>query len=654
MIRSNKHHFISFYISPSIFLLKGAALVLALSFVSAQPLFAQDKASHAPLNIVPKNLVKAARFARRDVAFEKTTFTLPELVPGGAALKRPLRSVAALPGGRGLVQVGTLGNLEETDIGLTNGYGVDLWSASRMSTISRLLPRLPNTFETMQAKNIAVELLISRAAPPPGLDGGKNFFALRLERLLALGEVDVIAKFVDMTGADQRDVEVAITLAESRLAVGDIAGACGTLGALSRLETNETQSDFAVILRSLCQLKSGDIAAGSLTLDLARDAGVKDALSLDVLFSLTANVPVQRARPVAGNALSILQAVLLHEAKAPLFTEEVEKLPIVVLPVFAKNQYQTQETQLRLAERAVKTNKLSPEYLRDLMQMVELGIIPVDNPAVLVADVILRARQIRVLDEPVTPKGQMLALMDILSGALQDGHTKDWSLSVALVKPVLMNIEPSVELAALTTYAVPALVWLGEIDKAQAWVDVMLGIQNQLPSATSRNLQGLIRLTEQVDAPLLDEKTRIASLQIRPEDMLAVEGVAPAEAILMGAVLETGNAREQEYILSEIALLPLFGYSLPMFLDAKKDKIVEDKLLARSLDDMNASLSRGQAGDALIYGLIAISRQEQLGGYDMAAMARIFDMLQKLGLTLEARLLAKQILIKQAALLALG
>lgn len=649
-----------------------AALLTPLFF--GQPAHAQANATRDPLNIVPKKQVKPANFSRRDTDSEKPSAILPALKPGGAALNRRLRSVAALPGGRGSVRVGSLGDLEETDIGLARGLGADLWQASRMSTMGRLLPRLPTNFALTPATELAVDLLISRAAPPPGLRDGKSFFALRLERLLALGQADNVAQLVEMTGADQRDAGIAKTLAQAHLALGNVTAACGTLGALERLQAGSAEADFAIILRSFCQIKSGAILAANLTLDLARDAGVKDALALDALFALTAKIPLQRSpahpQTAKGQKLSIMQTVLLHEAQAPLLVGDVAAVPIAMLPIAAKSQYQTQEVQLLLAERAVLKNKLSPAYLRALMHMVEFGVAPVldaDDEVLSVPDVIFRARQIRILDEPVTAKGQMRALTDIFSNALKRAGAAEnqayWALAVTLAKPALTSLKPDIELVSFTPYAVPALLWLGETARAQAWVDVMLETQNQLPSAVSRNLQSLIRLVVQADNPTDSEDTRTAKRGATLNDAsLNADTVAahvpPMEAILMGAVLETGSQAQQNYIHSELAILPLFGYELPDFLRNEKPARIKDKVLARSLADMDASLARGQKGDALVYALIALAQQEkqqeQKSHYDMAAIGRILTAVQQLGLTAQSRALAKHILVIQAARLTQG
>ena len=622
---------------------------------------ATDSATRPPLNIIPKHFVKVTPFARRGGEAEKPSARLPELVPGGAALRRPVRSVAALPGGRGPVQIGALGHLEETDIGIGTGFGVDLWRGSRMSTIGRLLPLLPSDFELPMARQIAVTLLTSPAAPPPGLTEGDSFFALRLARLLALGEIEAVVQLADMTGAGGRDAGVAKVLAETRLAIGDVPAACSTLGALGRLETTPQQAGFAIILRAYCYFKAGDMAAASLTLDLAREAEVQDALALDALFALTTHSALVRDKPAAH--LSVMQAVLLGEAGAGLFAEEVARVPMVLLAQAAKSPYHSQAVQLLLAERAVAAGRLTPDYLYALAQMVELWDTPETNATEAAAlDVILRARQIRVLDAPVTEQGQILALTDIFSAALQTRDGQHWPLAVTLTAPLLTRLAPSVESVGFAPYAVPALVRLGDMERAQAWVDMMLVTQNNLPSAASRNLQGLIRLMQRVNtahtnADAANDKRRDKRrTALAVEDEQAVEGVTPMEAILMGAVLETGRQVEQDYIRCEMTLLPLFGYALPDFLARKKLTDIKDKGLARHIDNMEASLARGQKGDALLHALLAIGRQEarQEGQtlYDMAAMGRVLDMLQHIGLGAQAQALAKQILVRQAAHLA--
>ncbi len=101
-------------------------------WVGEWPVSNGARKSHAGAAVdYSKNKVSFSLNRDQENQNEMQQASLPQLKPGGVNLSRPVRSVAALPGGRGVVQVGELGNLEDTEIGLEAGLGPDLWQASR-------------------------------------------------------------------------------------------------------------------------------------------------------------------------------------------------------------------------------------------------------------------------------------------------------------------------------------------------------------------------------------------------------------------------------------------------------------------------------------------------------------------------------------------
>ncbi|MGC6475829.1 MAG: hypothetical protein ACON41_04255 [Parvibaculales bacterium] len=656
-----------------------ATLICAIMFgvIMGSSAMAREKATRAPLSIIPKNKVSFSLNRDLENQNEMQQASLPQLKPGGVNLTRPVRAVAALPGGRGVVQVGELGNLEDTEIGLETGLGPDLWQASRFSNIARLMKRLPAHYDLAVTHELAVALMTSTAAPPPGLAEGKNFFALRLAYLLQLGEIDAVRQLIDMTGAQQRDAAVTKIAAEAALIQGDTAQACSSLGQFSRLTLSPALADFALQLRAYCQIEAGDMLAASLTLDVARETGMKDQLFLDAVFALTANVPFERSQAPSGQKLTTLHAVLLLKLDAPLFASEVELLNPALVNKFSKNFNQPENIRLLIAQRGVMVNRVEASYLRALMDMVELGYIqptalnalsaPQANlqapPPAPVDEIILKARQIRIIDEPVTLKGKILALEDLMQSALAG---QSWELTVELVAPNLRAIEPNPEFADFALYAVPAFIHLDDIDRAAQWHAVLLEQQSGLPSAKSRNLNGLIRLMEHFETLQADETTpkssssQVAGLtHIDQNDTAhdatpAILGVPPMEAILMSAVLKTGTKSENIYVKSEIGLLPLFGFQVPDYLAQEAKVVLTDKVLLRSLDDMETALKAGERGAAILHALIAIGRMESQANYIVPAMQRVLLALNDLGLTQEARVIARKILTRQAAMLVQG
>lgn len=638
---------------------------------------ARENARRAPLNIIPQPTTIVAAIDRRAQEESAGGQALPQLAPGGLSMRRPLRNVAALPGGQGLVQVGTLGNLEDTDIGLTDGLGTDLWQASRMSQISRNMLRLPKQFQLQTVRQLAYELMITRAAPPPGLSEGSSFFTLRLEYLLALGESEAVLRLVEMTGADQRDAATAILATKAILAGSDVSAACKNMKALSKFQLTAPQADFLMQLRGYCQTQSGDMAGASLTLDLARETGMSDTLYMDMLLALTAGIAPTRTPDAASRQnFSIMQTVMMDAAKAPIFKNEVALLPPVMLPRLVQADYHPVPIRLLLAERAVQTaqrdaglllasstyldrlNKgelpngriAGPRYDADADEVDEAD--EADGNTARAADLFERTRLLLMIDQPDTLTGKVEALRAVFQAGRTDGT---WPMLVEAVAPYLMDIAPSETLADFAGDAVPALLWLGDRTTAQRWLDVLMRRQGGLPTALTRRLDGLMRLAEQAaDTPenIARKDRQYAALDERLSETDGAVNDAielpPMEAMLLGAVLKTGPESDIGYVQTEISLLPVFDFQVPEFL-TEQLPATTDRRLAKYLAEINAAFAGGERGNLVLLALAAMGYQDINDRQDRVATGQVLLALKQAGLGFEARQIARDLMILQAA-----
>ena len=119
--------------------------------------------------------------------------------------------------------------------------------------------------------------------------------------------------------------------------------------------------------------------------------------------------------------------------------------------------------------------------------------------------------------------------------------------------------------------------------------------------------------------------------------------------MLLGAVLETGTDAEKAYALSEIALLPVLSYDVPLFLTESLPPI-DDVRLRQMLDLMQEALENDRQGEVILHGLAAISHQSQTE-FNMLAMQQILLGLNEIGLHDHTRRIALEVLILQAVTL---
>ena len=657
-----------------------ALLVVILITISVTAVNAKEIARRAPLNIIPKPTEVVAATDRKARMNNISETVLPKLAPGGLSIKRPIRNVAALPGGKGLVQVGTLSVLEETDIGLRSAITSDLWLTSRMSEVSRHFSRMPTQLALPSAYILAQDLLLNRASPPPGVSEGVNFFAMRLNNLLRFGDADSVLELVALTGADNRDADVIISATEARLAQNKTSAACDGLKSFNRLNLNEEQGRYALKLRGYCQLIDNNLPAASLTLDLAYETGVKDTLFSDILFAATASVDYERQdTALTGPISSLIGALMLH-AKAEVYNEDIPFLPLAMTDEFLKADYLTPDLKLRMAEFRMNRVFANEDVYRNLInnitedtapQLLEGPVYDTSKSDALQSetsdensdtgqkDYLLRAKALQILNQP-SPENEPYETLHALLDMSADVTV--WPGIIKTVAPALTASRPDVNNIIYADKIIPALLWLDEIAAAQVWQTALVERHSGFPTALTRRMQGLIRVArsndEHEDNP---EKSQTASLisdmsitdAVMSDDIsanrLAIRDLPPTETMLLGAVLETGTDAEKAYALSEIALLPVLSYEVPLFL-SETLPLIDDVRLGQMLDLMQDALENERQGEVILQGLAAISHQSQTE-FNMLAMQQILLGLKEIGLHDHARRIALEVLILQAVLL---
>lgn len=654
-----------------------ALVVVILTTLSVTAVNAKEIARRAPLNIIPKPTEVVAATDRKARMNNISETVLPKLAPGGLSIKRPIRNVAALPGGKGLVQVGTLSVLEETDIGLRSAITSDLWLSSRMSEVSRHFSRMPTQLALPSAYSLAQDLLLNRASPPPGVSEGVNFFAMRLNNLLRFGDAESVLELVALTGADNRDADVIISATEARLAQNNTSAACDGLKSFNRLNLNAEQGHYALKLRGYCQLIDNNLPAASLTLDLAYETGVKDTLFSDILFSSTASVDYKRQDTALTGPISSLIAALMLHVKADIYNEDISFLPLAMTDEFLKADYLTPDLKLRMAEFRMNRVFANEDVYRSIVNNITKDTAPrlMDGPVYDASesdalksdtsdensdtgqqDYLVRAKVLQTLNQPSPenePYETLYALLDM------SADVTVWPGIVKTVAPALTASRPDVNNIIYADKIIPALLWLDEIAAAQVWQTALEERHSGFPTALTRRMQGLIRVArsndEHEDSP---EKSQTASLisdmsvtdAVIGDDMSAnrpaIRDLPPTETMLLGAVLETGTDAEKAYALSEIALLPVLSYDVPLFLSETLPPI-DDVRLGQMLDLMQDALENERQGEVILHGLAAISHQSQTE-FNMLAMQQILLGLKEIGLHDHARRIALEVLILQA------
>jgi hypothetical protein len=265
--------------------------VVAVTMVTAAPGIAQQ----GPIPLFP------------DRATPPGAQSLPEperpplLAPGQPPVAPSLApATSAEPAGEVVVEGLAAPQLDS--IGLSRaegGFDRPLWEGSDPGLAAQLLADLPVVTRVPPLRDLARRLLVSGA--PIGAAEPGRMLALRIERLVAMGDLDSAKTLVDHVPAPVADSALARTMAEVALLLGDDPAACQLADSLG--PTGGTE--FWAAIGVYCRLADDDRSGARLGLDLMREAG-----------------------HTADGAFFALATALADQTGPPLLTDLAEPAPI--------------------------------------------------------------------------------------------------------------------------------------------------------------------------------------------------------------------------------------------------------------------------------------------------------------------------------------
>ncbi len=220
------------------------------------------------------------------------------------------------------IRVERLGSLARAAIGTHTKWHQNIWQNADgedlMSLLSGNLPRAaPAPIEALER-----DLLLAAAYPPPG--AGENWFLLRVNRLLALGETKHVIALIEQTDGAKQNLQILYILTQAQLADGQYDMACQQQNRSPRqiIEqerqplTAQQQRQNALFLffqklKIFCLLHDQEFQEASTQIELGLDYFERDKVFYDLAFSLA----TQTALPEPLNLpprLSILHYLLLR------------------------------------------------------------------------------------------------------------------------------------------------------------------------------------------------------------------------------------------------------------------------------------------------------------------------------------------------------
>jgi hypothetical protein len=388
----------------------------------------------------------------------------PAQAPAGPA--EPAESPAASPGA---VEVAPLQAPDPSAVGtLTDGaegsYGVDLWRGSTRAQIERLIPLLEPARGSAATRRMQVRLLRTAAAVPAGQPTVKSLLGLRVERLVALGQVQAGLDLAQLAPPTLSDPRLARAAADAAWLRGDTAAGC----ALAQRWVREDLDPYWLKAGFLCRVAENDFAAAALSLTLLREQGIDDPgfLTLaDLLVNPRAPKLESLTRP------SPLNLALLRASKRPVPADAYADAPPAVQAALLDLPGGEPDLRVAAAEGAVATGALAGEALAKAYAAVPFSTDEKRDPAATAAKLETNQPRVRALlyqaaAAQSVPVARAEALRRAWAQAARGGRLP---IMVEATAPLARELTPSEELGFAGADLFRALLATGDLRAARQW-----------------------------------------------------------------------------------------------------------------------------------------------------------------------------------------
>ena len=260
------------------------------------------------------------------------------------------------------VDVESLGVLSESN----GGFGVNLWAETRRDVIEALLPRLPAALAAPSLRSLERRLLLSIGGPPEPAQPGRGLMPVRVERLLAMGDLGGALELIRAMPARAVDSRMAETRANALLIADDVAASCQE----ARERLASTPGLFWDKLNVFCDLAARDVPRAQLGATMVRDQGDKDAAFFTLADALSGNKTAQvKSLPDA----TPLTLAMMRASGQPLPADAGprDKPPILRGIALAPNT--PAPLRLEAAHRAALYGAVTPEELAKIFEQTNFS-----------------------------------------------------------------------------------------------------------------------------------------------------------------------------------------------------------------------------------------------------------------------------------------
>jgi hypothetical protein len=345
------------------------------------------------------------------------------------------------------------------------GLGAEMWRGTDRIAVERLLPRLRPTLSPALV-DLTRRLVLSAAAAPSGKGSGQSLFVPRAKILADMGLVADALGLLRLMPASQQDAVAARMLSELAFRVGDIDTGCNTVrDSVAKVPVDSFWQEALVF----CQLRAGDAAQASLSLDLLREEQGNDP----TFFALAEAMGGSKAEIPSLPLVEPLYLAMVQAAKLPLPKLAVREPPPAMLALVAESGDADPARRLEAGESAALVGLLPPERLAEIYAAQPTDAAALDG-ALKLPDGGATPRDRALLYQAAKRATDPALRLQLAQKALaKPVNDPAYWLQARLYAPLLAELTPAPEMAPTAPLAARSLYADGRFDAARRWLQLL-------------------------------------------------------------------------------------------------------------------------------------------------------------------------------------
>ncbi|CAN0051286.1 unnamed protein product, partial [Discosporangium mesarthrocarpum] len=378
----------------------------------------------------------------------------------------------------------TVNRLESVDPDAIGLIGVDqggfppaLWQGAKWAVVSGLMPRLPAGLSSPVLRDLTRRLLVSRASVPVGKPLAASFVALRIDRLLAMGDIGNALALLKITPDARRDESLARTRIEALFFDNNNSDACKAVQGAGRDYSGLYWSQA----QAFCHALSGAHSRASLIADLLRER--ENEVEKVFFAAIDALAGAKGGASPALRVPSALHLSMIRAAGFQLPADIVQTAQASVLRTVALSPNAALDVRLIAAEKAHGIGALTDSEILRFYQGIPFSKSELSGP-ISTAEESWTPRSRALLVRAAASQSVALAKAEVLRRAWQLGEERDGFAEIAGTSaPVVAGIEPAVELLWFAKDAARVLFAAGRPDRALAWYGIVAADRERIEEA---------------------------------------------------------------------------------------------------------------------------------------------------------------------------